>query len=244
MNRILLCLVVLLFSPFGFGQGEKNLNILPPADMIHDPERLLDPNDPETIRLEKNLILLREQHNYWVYVWVHSVFLGDDLSVFAEDLAIRWRQDKEGILVILESDTGNAHVAGIIEQSAASAHVLPAVSVANRIEIVKQSYEEAFALNPDPRRPLTTLPNILTDKLIAYLDAAPTGAPSFVRILPIILGGIIIGFLSLFFLRRSIRRRSDPANQPRSIPPSSLPERLGAPYAGGCAATSSFAPKE
>lgn len=230
-------------SSMGQSLPDDELPAPPPAGFSDEGGVLGKGSDAER-RLAGMIDVLRRERGYQVFVIIHRSLISSNPNDMAAQLQQEWLPSGGGLVVVFESDTRELGFGRSLDAGEVMTTGGADVPSYELVKIIVGALAEA------ERKEGIDRPEIYMVGVVAEIclgietyfarKEAPAESGRSLR-----LALITVGFLSLltlcgmglgWLIARSDRRQSET----RVFPETNVPERLGAPYGGGCGASGSF----
>jgi hypothetical protein len=220
-----------------------------PQAHILDDARIFSSEPARLAALEARLRQIEEKDHFPIYVAIYDTLIGTDVKERSQELQSRWvGSDAPGMVAVVETDSGNVSL-GVhpvkhfeLQSGAELPNIGPLDFTLLEQDSILRLVQERAGVIEDSRTKIEAVVNGLADEVGKNLAArqAPASHTAQIRTIVFTAGlmvaGILIGLLTLAWLRRSDNR----ARQRFIFPDVNVGIRLGAPYGGGKISSRSF----
>ncbi|MFD2255227.1 hypothetical protein ACFSSA_00935 [Luteolibacter algae] len=195
-------------------------------------------------RIVQQLQELKIQHGFQLYLYMEPSLMGSSAIDLAAQLQEAWLPDGGGLVIVFESDTKKIGLGRQLETTEASLRSLESVPAYTQVEIITNSL---MAANKEQNTEayLELLVTDLCENFDQYFQRkkAPANSDRSLRLALITVGALSLLALAGIGLGWLMGKSDAKQAETRGFPQYDIPERLGAPYGGGCGGCHHFGPR-
>jgi len=243
VNRFLLaCFFWTLVAGWSHGQRLPD-GELPamPVNGLSDEDGVLGKNSSAQRRVTDLLQTLRRDHGYRMYVILKRSLISSDPTELSSQLQQEWLPEGGGLVVVFESDTRKMGFGRGLKPGEGMEADSPGVPAYGLVEIISNAL-----LNTPPDDPVEVYVERLVSEIVAGLNGyfvkkeAPVAGGRSLRLALVTIGSLSLLALGGMGVGWMLGKADKKQSETRVFPGMDTPERLGAPYGGGCGATGFF----
>ena len=213
----------------------------PPSSGLLDEEGVLTSRPEVARKICKALNELNADHGFRVFVVIKRILIAGNAEEFASMLHKEWLPDGGGLVIVFEADTRKIGFGRSLEAEEEKGFEVVGIPAFAQMQIISKVLKKDSA-----QVEIASVVSEITAELTAWFqrkNAPVTGGRS------LRLGLVTVGTLSFVALCGMagswlLRRGGEKRSGVRVFRPVNLPERLAAPYGGGCGASHSFGPRK
>lgn len=243
-NFSLICVLLGLSSCWLAAQRLPDTDLPPPPPTgLSDEEGVLGRNSAANARIIGLIRDLEKDHGYRLYVILKHALISTNPSDLAAQMQQEWLPDGGGLVFVYESDTRNMGFGrgldareGLIENESG----VPAYKLVEIISNSLRASEGLEATEPYLEKLITEICGNLKE-YFARKEAPADGSRS-LRLALVTIGALSLLALCGMGLGWLMGKAETRQSQTRAFPEIEVPERLSAPYGGGCGGTGYFGP--
>ena len=216
----------------------------PPPAGFSDPGGVLGKGSDAERRLARMINVLERERGYQLFVVIHRSLISSNPNEMAAQLQQAWLPGGGGLVVVLESDTRELGFGRNLDAGEVMAAGEAGVPSYELVKIITKALADA-AKKEGVERPEVYIEAVVTEiclEMETYFarKAAPAESGSSLRLALITVGALSLLALCGMGLGWLIARADRRQSETRVFPETDVPERLGAPYGGGCGGSGSF----
>jgi hypothetical protein len=219
-------------------------NARPPDFGVRDESGFFNRNSGAMKRISDQLRQLEADHGFRIYLLVEPVLIASSAAELAARLQEVWVPDGNGLVVVYEADNRSLGFGRDMDDRIGPNPPLAAVPTHETAAILMRA-RDATEANLAPEVYLETMMGNLVREFDGYFERrrAPAPAGRSLRLALLTVGGLTLLALAAIGVGALVRLPSMNAAKTYRFPVVDRPERLGAPFGGGCVITRRFREK-
>jgi hypothetical protein len=219
-------------------------NARPPDFGVRDESGFFNRNSGAMKRISDQLRQLEADHGFRIYLLVEPVLIASSAPELAARLQEVWVPDGNGLVVVYEADNRSLGFGRDMDDRIGPDPPPAAVPTHETAAILMRA-RDATEANLAPEVYMETMMGNLVREFDGYFERrrAPAPAGRSLRLALLTVGGLTLLALAAIGVGALVRLPSMNAAKTFRFPVVDRPERLGAPFGGGCVITRRFREK-
>lgn len=215
----------------------------PPVSGLSDGTGVLGRNSSAQKRIVELLQTLQREHGYRMYVILERSLISSNPSDMAARLQQEWLPEGGGLVFIFESDTKKMGFGRGLRPSEGMEKDVPGVPAYGLVEIISDSLVK-MDQSKNTEIYIEQIVTEIVQGLNEYFEKkeAPVAGGRSLRLALVTIGALSLLALAGMGLGWLMGKADRKQSETRLFPEIDTPERLGAPYGGGCGAAGFFGP--